>query len=141
MILTGSNHRVFKERRQTLRQKSTETEQILWQELRGRKMFGLKFFRQYGIGPYILDFYCPMIKLSIELDGEIHTTEAQAEYDKQRTEYLVFNGIHEIRFWNHEVTNDFKNVFDKIKEAINFKLKNTMSPEPSLGIREGGERM
>ncbi len=104
-------------------------------------MFGLKFFRQYGIGPYILDFYCPMIKLSIELDGEIHTTEAQAEYDKQRTEYLVFNGIHEIRFWNHEVTNDFKNVFDKIKEAINFKLKNTMSPEPSLGIREGGERM
>ena len=33
---------------------------------------GYKFRRQQGIGPYVLDFYCPELRLCVELDGASH---------------------------------------------------------------------
>ena len=58
--------------RQSLRNNSTAPEAILWRTLKGKQIDGLKFRRRFGLGPYVLDFYCPEIKLCIELDGEIH---------------------------------------------------------------------
>jgi len=42
-------------------------------------MAGLKFFRQYSVGPYILDFYCPERRLAIEVDGGQHAQETGKE--------------------------------------------------------------
>ncbi|MGB9699652.1 MAG: endonuclease domain-containing protein [Thermodesulfobacteriota bacterium] len=39
--------------------------------MRNKQLHGLKFFRQYSIGLYILDFYCPLLKIAVELDGEV----------------------------------------------------------------------
>lgn len=67
---------------------------------------------------YILDFYAPEIKLAIELDGAVHRTKENKKYDKDRTNYLEFKYIHELRFWNSEVEQDLEKVLTKIKNKI-----------------------
>jgi very-short-patch-repair endonuclease len=73
---------------QTLRNNATAPEAILWRILKGKQIEGLKFKRQFGLGPYVLDFYCPEIKLCIELDGDVHKTHEQALYDEIRSRFI-----------------------------------------------------
>ena len=70
-----------------LRKTSTVTEIKLWQYLRDRRFMGLKFRRQFPVGPYVVDFVCLSHKLVIELDGGQHAE--QLDYDNQRTEYIA----------------------------------------------------
>jgi very-short-patch-repair endonuclease len=106
------NDQLQKFRRRQLRKNPTEAEKILWQEVRGKKINNLRFHRQYSTGPYILDFFCPKIRLGIELDGEQHK-EAK-EYDKERKFFLDKAGVHIIRFWNQEVISNLKSVLENI---------------------------
>ena len=55
-----------------LRMNQTEAENMLWQRLRGNKLKGFKFRRQYAFGRYIADFYCSKARLIIEVDGKVH---------------------------------------------------------------------
>src|SRR5581483_120614 len=64
-----------------LRKRNTLAEQRIWSRLRSRRFGRFKFRRQHPIGRYILDFYCPELKLAIELDGSQHETAWMAEYD------------------------------------------------------------
>ena len=41
------NCKETKEKRRALRKKLTEAEKALWEKLRGKRLEGLKFFRQY----------------------------------------------------------------------------------------------
>ena len=84
-----------------LRQTSTVPEVKLWQYLRDRRLMGLKFRRQYPIGPYVVDFVCLSHKLVIELDGGQHS--GQVAYYNKRTEYLEHFGFRVLRFWNTDV--------------------------------------
>ena len=59
----------IKNKRKSLRKSQTDAEKKLWSKLRNKNIFGYKFYRQYGIGPYIADFYCPKLKLAVEADG------------------------------------------------------------------------
>jgi len=104
------NDPTLKQRRRELRRNQTETEKTLWAYLRNRQFYGMKFFRQYSIGPYILDFYCPTMKLAVELDGGQHNQCENKEYDAARSEYLKAQGIDVMRFWNHEVLLDMQSV-------------------------------
>ena len=81
-ISNRSNLKDQKTLRQSLRNNATATEAILWKALKGKQIDGLKFRRQFGLGPYVLDFYCPEIRLCIELDGDIHNSYEQALYDE-----------------------------------------------------------
>ncbi len=99
--------------RQKLRNNATETEQLLWGILR-KKNLGVKFVRQYGIGEYIVDFYCPQKKLAIEIDGGQHFYEENIKYDQKRTLYLNKLGIKVIRFTNADVFNNLENVCNEI---------------------------
>ncbi len=78
----------------------------------------MRFLRQYSIGPYILDFYCPAVKLAIELDGGQHNQCESKEYDATRSEYLVALGIDVVRFWNHEVLRDMEGVLKRISQKV-----------------------
>lgn len=100
-----------------LRQVSTEAEKLLWSELRNRKLNRLKFRRQHPIDKYIADFYCHERKLVIELDGEIHNTQENKNYDKARTVELGSLTITVLRFTNDEVLNGVERVLQKISEA------------------------
>ena len=112
------NKTIFKERRRDLRRNQTEAEKILWKQLRNKGLFGLKFFRQYSVGAYIIDFYCPEYKLAIELDGGQHAEEENQEYDKIRTNYLESIGVEVMRFWNNEVLQNIEGVLEKIKMKL-----------------------
>lgn len=112
------NDKLQKLRRRELRKNQTEAESILWQKIRGRKLNNLKFHRQYSAGPYILDFFCPEIRLAIELDGDQH--KDAVEYDKERESFLRDKNIRTIRFWNREVIKNLENVLRIIKENAKF---------------------
>jgi very-short-patch-repair endonuclease len=110
------NDLVLKQRRQELRLNQTEAEQTLWKHLRNKQLHGMKFFRQYSVGPYIVDFYCPQLKLAIELDGGQHTGDNAREYDAERSAYIQAQGIEVMRFWNHEVLTQTESVLRKVFE-------------------------
>ena len=74
----------------------------------------MKFFRQYSIGPYILDFCCPTVKLAVELDGGQHNQSNKRERDAARSEYLKTQRIDVMRFWNNEVLLDIESVLSKL---------------------------
>jgi len=106
-----------KDKRRVLRQAETAPETLLWVRLRGWRVSGLKFRRQYSVGVYILDFYCPACHLAIELDGESHNSLKAQEYDAERTEFLSTLNIHILRFANAEVYKDIKKVISTILTA------------------------
>jgi very-short-patch-repair endonuclease len=79
-------------------------------------MASLKFFRQYSVGPYILNFYCPERRLAIEVDGAQHADVYGRRHDAQRDSYLRELNIRVIRFWNNAVLQNIKWVWKMIKE-------------------------
>jgi very-short-patch-repair endonuclease len=108
-------------RRKDLRKNMTEAETILWSQLKGHQ-FGVKFRRQYGIGFYILDFYCPELKLAIEVDGNIHQTPEQASIDIERQECLEKIGLKFLRFTNTQIKSELNKVLLFIKQAVSVKI-------------------
>ena len=119
------NKKDTKEKRQILRKNQTDSETILWSKLRAKRFYGLKFFRQYGVGNYIVDFYCPKLKLVVEADGGQHFTDQSLEYDKNRTEFLNSLGIKVIRFTNKEINKNIDGCMEKL--WLEGKLSLTLS--------------
>jgi very-short-patch-repair endonuclease len=113
-----------------MRRDPTAQEQRLWRALRDRRFVGHKFRRQQPIEHYILDFFCPESRLSIELDGGNHADPDTRDYDAGRTEFLRSNGIREMRFWNSEVDRNPEGVLNKIAEALE---KSERTPSPLAG--------
>ncbi|MFP4641906.1 MAG: endonuclease domain-containing protein [Dehalococcoidia bacterium] len=99
-----------------LRKNATDAEQKLWNMLRSRGTAGLKFFRQYSVGPYILDFYCPERRLAIEVDGGQHGDVFGQQHDAYRDNYLRGLNIRMIRFWNNDVIQNIEGVGQRIEE-------------------------
>ena len=118
------NQQMQKEKRRLLRQNQTYCEKLLWMYLRNRQLQGYKFRRQYSIGPFVIDFYCPELKFAIEVDGGIHEIGQQREYDFERQKYLEKFNIIFLRITNKEVLEDIKSVVSKIEKFIgNVELK------------------
>src|SRR5262245_8187356 len=112
------NTRSTSDFRKHLRNSLTPVEAILWKNLQGRKLSGKKFRRQFGIGPYIVDFYCPECRLAIELDGAPHFTDRGGEHDAERTAYLKGCGVEVMRFENNAIREDIENVLELIQIAV-----------------------
>ena len=113
----------LKERRKELRNNQTLAEKTLWQNIRKKQLNGIQFYRQYGIGSYIADFYAPAVRLCIEIDGDQHYTETGKEYDAERDNYITSLNIKVIRFRNREVIKDTKKVVAEIKKKIELILE------------------
>ena len=113
------NKNAIKEIRKTLRKRATETEKILWRHLKQKKFCGIRFKRQYSVGSYVLDFYCPKFRLAIEIDGGYHLKKDVQQYDKIRQENIENVGIKFVRFSNEETLNNIENVLQKIEENLN----------------------
>ena len=114
----GADPLIFQNAR-NLRENMTETEELLWKELRLKKLDGFKFRRQHPIGIHILDFYCFNKKIGIKLDGGYHNVPTQQQADDYRTNILPKQNIRIIRFKNEEVSKNIKNVLGKIREHLN----------------------
>ena len=121
-----------------LRVNSTDSEILLWQNLKAKKLKGLKFKRQVNIGLYIVDFICNEAKVIIELDGLQHINNTK--YDIERTAYLTAMRYKELRFWNYEVLNNIDSVKSIIfAECSKRTFKYLKPPRPLAGEGVGGE--
>src|SRR5713101_8356168 len=86
------------------RREPTAAEAAAWALLRNRRCQGLKFRRQHVIRGFIVDFYCPELRLVMEVDGAVHRDRAQAEYDEARSRALAQAGIVVVRISNEQVS-------------------------------------
>ncbi len=101
-----------------MRRVPTRAEGRLWEWLRDRRFDGYKFRRQYPVGQYILDFYCPALKLAIEADGQQHEMRDLHQYDEERERFLRMRGIEILRIPNVLLIRDDRNVIAWIQAAI-----------------------
>lgn len=109
----GANSSSFRFAKEN-RREATFAEQILWKELKSRKLGGYKFRRQHPFDDIILDFYCHELRLAIEVDGGYHHDSSTQERDHERDKKLAKNGIKTIRFTNKEVLYQIQMVRDEI---------------------------
>ena len=103
-----------------LRQDATDPEALMWACLRNRRMNKRKFRRQHPVEPYVLDFYCADLKLSIELDGGQHNTVEGKRHDKARESFLRSQGIETLRFTNDEMIRHTDSVMNLIWNRTTF---------------------
>lgn len=104
-----------KEKRRLLRKNMPPAEVILWSKIKGKQLKGYKFRRQYSVGRFVIDFYCPEIKLAIEVDGESHYTDDEIkQYDQDRQAFIESFGIRFVRFTNTEIYNNLDGVLQKL---------------------------
>ena len=112
------NRKKDNEKRKKLRHEMSKAEVLLWCELKGKQFSGYKFRRQYGVGGFVIDFYCPELRLAIEVDGATHSTDEEIEYDKKRENIISDYNIYFFRFINEEIYSDLHNVKEKIRLVI-----------------------
>jgi len=117
-------------KRKILRNNMPLPEIILWSRLKSKQLGGYKFRRQYGIGRYVIDFYCPALKLAIEIDGDSHFIDDVKEYDRDRQIFIESLGVKFLRFTNSDIMNNLDSVLAQIQ---------THHPIPSLLRRGKGE--
>jgi very-short-patch-repair endonuclease len=102
----------LKERARELRKNMTPAERKLWREC--LRDFPFPVLRQRPIDYFIVDFYCPKLKLVIEVDGESHFVGNGEAYDDRRTKILNSHGLKVLRFTNREVMASLEVVYKTI---------------------------
>jgi very-short-patch-repair endonuclease len=115
-----------KELRKELRNNQPKAEQILWSKLKAKRFLDIKFRRQHGIGPFVVDFYCTELRLVIEVDGDSHFNDESIKKDNSRTAYLENEGIEVIRFTNNDIYKILIGVLEELRSYIE-NLKKTNS--------------
>ena len=129
-VLKSSNPALYGElskRAKKMRNNPTKAERILWERLK-HKQLGAKFRQQHIVNKFIVDFCSIEKALVIEVDGDIH--DKQKEADAQRSKILEKEGFTIIRFKNEEVINNIEFVISKIEETLK------KSPSGDLGAYE-----
>ena len=115
------NPKKTKKSRRYLRKNMTWWEVRIWSELQGKKMFGFKVRRQYGFDNYIIDFYCPKLKLAIELDGDVHYLKEKQFIDQKKDQRLTEAGIKVVRIMNTDLEEDYESTFVYLEDV--FRLR------------------
>ena len=113
------NDGAMKERRRKLRREQTAAEALLWTYLRGRRLMGWKFKRQFSVGAFVIDFYCCAARLAVEIDGSTHELTAVKESDAEKELYLKSLNIRVLRFTNEEVLSSCDTVLNRLLEFLN----------------------
>lgn len=104
----------------------TKWEIRLWNDLKQKKMFGYKVRRQYGVNSYILDFYCPALKLGIEVDGEFHFMTKRKNNDTQKDEFLRTLGIKIVRLLTIDLEEDYNSCILNLEDIFQDRAKKLM---------------
>ncbi len=113
----GARPKLFQYARNN-RDNPTDTEAMLWDALRDKRLGNYKIRRQHPVDKYILDFYCHAKRLAIEIDGGYHCSSEQIVKDEARTRALSELGIRVIRFRNERVEHDLSAVLTEILAVL-----------------------
>ncbi|MFC1856734.1 endonuclease domain-containing protein [Thermodesulfobacteriota bacterium] len=111
-------NRSLKENARYLRKNMTQSEIILWSELRAKQLLGVQFYRQKPIGDYIVDLFAPKANLAIEVDGSQHQEKRHIIRDMERDKYLARRGILVLRFNSREVLKNTDAVVDAVYRTV-----------------------
>ena len=103
------------DRAKELRKSMTKAERRLWYDY--LRQLSTRFYRQRPIDNFIVDFYCPALKLVIEIDGDTHNSQEAKDYDLERSQRLEGYGLQVVRFTNEEVLADFEGVCLRIETS------------------------
>ena len=103
-----------------LRKNATKQENHLWFDF--LRKLPVRFYRQYTIENYIVDFFCPKADLVIELDGSQHYEPSAIEYDIKRTQTLNRHNLTVFRYTNRDINERFDAVCEDIKNYLNIHL-------------------
>jgi very-short-patch-repair endonuclease len=106
-------------KRKSLQHSMPEAEVILWSKLQHRQVNGLKFRRQYSVDRFVVDFYCPELKLAIEVDGDSHFQMGAEQHDEVRETFIKQYGIKFLRFTNSDVRENLYGVLTQIWDTVN----------------------
>jgi very-short-patch-repair endonuclease len=106
-------------RARSLRRGDNAAEGALWNELKLKRLGGLKFVRQLPIGPYFADFVCRSHRLVVEVDGSQHVNSS---YDRERDAFMRDAGYSVLRVWNIDVLRQMTAVCDTILAALEGRL-------------------
>ncbi len=98
-----------------MRSSPTSSEQLLWLALRGGKL-GASFRRQVVLGPFVVDFLAPAIRLVVEVDGGYHSR--RQALDARRDERLQRWGYRVLRVQVQEVVRELPRVLRCIRDAV-----------------------
>jgi very-short-patch-repair endonuclease len=115
-----------------MRKSMTPSEEKLWQHLRSKRFGSLKWRCQHPIPPYIVDFFCPSLRLVIELDGESH--DGKEAYDLRRQNFLESQGLIVLRFWDSEL---FESMSDVLSIIEDYCLQSGFYPPPPRPLPQG----
>ncbi len=74
------------------------------------------FHRQKPIDNYIVDFFCPRLRLIIEIDGQSHAFKGKK--DEQRKNRLELLGFYILRFDDLDVKKNMEGVLAIIEKWI-----------------------
>lgn len=96
----------------------TKWEIRLWNDLKQKNMLGYKIRRQYGVDNYVIDFYCPELKLGIEVDGEIHFQYGRSRQDEEKDKVLELYGIKVIRISTLDMNDDYKGIIVYLEDQF-----------------------
>ncbi len=119
-------------RARDLRRDGSRAECKGWELLRDRRISGAKFRRQYPIGPYFADFACISLKLVIEVDGDHHAFQVEA--DARRTAAIEREGWRVVRFWANEVVQNPEGIWAEIEQVLSDVPPHLTSPPRGRGI-------
>jgi very-short-patch-repair endonuclease len=132
------NRTTEKAKRRHLRNNATSAEIELWERLKRKQVHGLKFRRQYIMGPYVIDLYCPSCKLAIEVDGDSHYIGNAAGHDAGRQAYIEQFGVTFLRVTNADVYNNLEGVLEAIAaKALSLQTAQVLATDSPLLTKEG----
>ena len=130
-----------KQKRRDLRNNMPKAEVLVWTRLQGSQT-GCRFRRQFSVGPFVIDFYCPSLRLAVEIDGDSHFEKAAQAADEERQAFIEALGIKLLRFTNNEVFNNLDSVVEAIGHtALSLAGSRPLRPEHGGSSGPQGQEM
>lgn len=107
-------------RRAWRREGPTPSESLLWAALESEPV---GWTREYTTGPYRLDFYCPLARLAVEVDGGVHLGREAGERDALRDEWHRAKGIATMRVSAHDVERDVDGIVGEVRRRVGQRVR------------------
>lgn len=108
----------------------------LWRSLKNRRLGGYKFRRRHRVGEHTFDFYCPDVRLGIEVvpDGKV----SRLPIDDGRSEFMSRHRVIWYELDERRIVEDLEEVQTVIWALCGWRERIAACPE-CKACREAGE--
>ena len=120
----------------SLRSRQTKAERKFWRGVRAHRFHGMKFCRQFPVGPFIADFCCRDRKVIVEIDGDVHWEKWKIVYDMRREIYLRVRGYRVVRFTNNQILSSMSWVLEELRRQMALSAARASAEEREEGSAE-----